>query len=168
MKFGCKYWCYIQFVLPDRFGVVMSCDRASWRSDNALHFSSEVVGSNLCRNIGYTDWDFHGFAQFLQTNGRIVSRLGCDRVLPNRFQFIIHRLSNYLTLYRQRYWNVRTVNYNVCHGMDLFVVWIFNALPCRIMSGLFQGWRLFKFICYYCHFCAQCGIVKWPACFLST
>lgn len=104
------------------FGAVMSCDRAIWRSNNALHFSSEVLGSNLCRDIWYTDWNFHGFAQFLQANARIVSRLGCDRLFPNPFHFILHKLSNYLTLYRQRYWNLSTINCKVCYGMNLFVV----------------------------------------------
>jgi hypothetical protein len=97
----------VLFNLYSDFGVVMSCDRASWHSYNALHFNSEVLGSNLCRDIGYTAWDFHGFILFLQANARIVSRLGCDRVLPNPFQFVIYKLSNYLTLYRQSYWIVQ-------------------------------------------------------------
>jgi hypothetical protein len=38
-------------------------------------------------------------------------RLGYDRFLPNPFQFIIHQLSYYSTLYILKYWQHRKINH---------------------------------------------------------
>jgi hypothetical protein len=57
---------------------------------DALDLYSEVLGSNLGREIGHPEV-YHEFPQSLQANSGIILRLGHDRFLPNPFTFIIHK-----------------------------------------------------------------------------
>jgi hypothetical protein len=62
--------------------------RAQWGSGTLQILVREVLGSNLGRNTGYSE--IRVFLQALQSNNRITSLKGHDRVLPNLFYFIIH------------------------------------------------------------------------------
>jgi hypothetical protein len=58
-----------------------------------------VVGSNLGRDIGQSDWSFCGFSQIFQQNAQTVSHLNRDPFIPNACQFIIHQVFYHSTLY---------------------------------------------------------------------
>jgi hypothetical protein len=46
-----------------------------------------VLESDISQNIGYLDWHFHGFLQYLHSHAEKLPRLGLDRFLPHPFQF---------------------------------------------------------------------------------
>jgi hypothetical protein len=56
------------------------------------------MGSNIGRDIGYTECTFRGFLQSFYKNSRGVPRLGYECFFPNPFQFISHH-SHHLTQY---------------------------------------------------------------------
>jgi hypothetical protein len=50
----------------------------------------EMLGSNLGRDTGYSDWHFRGFPQALEANAETALRYGHHRIPSNPFQFIYH------------------------------------------------------------------------------
>jgi hypothetical protein len=58
----------------------------------------EMLGSILGQVTGYPDWDCCSFPHSLQEDTGSVRQLDHDCLLPNHFQFIIHKSSHHLIL----------------------------------------------------------------------
>jgi hypothetical protein len=74
---------------------------------------SNVLGSNIGRDTGFSEWGFSWLSQLLQKDTGIVTRIGRDCFLLNPFHFIIYQSSYHSTLcsvFHNRFAILREVN----------------------------------------------------------